>query len=157
MLYRILNWITNLKGKAKIAYYRKQINGSDYKLNYCVDMMCPHNIFIGGGTYINGGMIYASPNARIRIGENCLISYAVHIRTSSHNYLDANRLICKQGLVEKDIEIGDDVWIGYGVQIMPGVKIADGCVIGAGSIVTKSTEPYGVYVGSPARYIKSRE
>ena len=56
-----------------------------------------------------------------------------------------------------DTVIGNDVWIGLGAQIMAGVKIADGCVIGAGAVVTKDTEPYGVYLGVPARLKQYRE
>lgn len=52
--------------------------------------------------------------------------------------------------------IGDDVWIGYGAIILSGVKIADGCIIAAGALVTKDTEPYSIYAGSPARKIKKR-
>lgn len=74
-----------------------------------------------------------------------------------HNYLDKKTLIRKQGFTQKDIIIGNDVWIGFGAQIMAGVKIADGCVIGAGAVVTKDTEPYGVYLGVPARLKKHRE
>ena len=68
-----------------------------------------------------------------------------------------NVLIRNQGFTEKDIIIGNDVWIGFGAQIMAGVKIADGCVISAGTVVTKDTEPYGVYVGVPAQLKKFRE
>lgn len=157
MLYRILNWLSHIKDKSKIAYYRKRINGSGFRLNYDIIMSFPQNIYIGKNTYVNGGMICASPNARITIGENCLISYAVHIRTDMHKYKNKSVPINKQGFDEKNIEIGNDVWIGYGVQIMPGVKIADGCVIGAGAVVTKSTEPYCVYAGIPARKIGIRE
>lgn len=142
-----------MKDKSKISYYNKNIKGSGFRLNYEVNMMYPQNIEIGNGTYVNGGLIYASPNAKIKIGKNCLISYAVHIRTDMHQYKDKSTLINKQGFIEQDIEIGNDVWIGYDVQIMPGVKIADGCVIGAGAIVTKSTQPYGIYVGVPAKLI----
>lgn len=74
-----------------------------------------------------------------------------------HNYIDATALIKDQGFTEKDIIIGDDVWIGYGAQIMPGVNISDGCVIAAGAVVTKNTEPYGIYGGIPAKKIKHRE
>lgn len=56
----------------------------------------------------------------------------------------------------KSIIIEDDVWIGAVVKVLDGVTIAQGCVIGANSVVTKSTEPYGIYVGIPARKIKSR-
>ena len=34
------------------------------------------------------------------------------------------------------------------------MKIADGCVIGAGAVVTKSTQPDGLYVGNPSKRIK---
>jgi len=52
--------------------------------------------------------------------------------------------------------IGNDVWIGDEVTILGGVTIADGSVIGAGAVVTKDTEPYGIYVGVPAKKIGSR-
>jgi acetyltransferase-like isoleucine patch superfamily enzyme len=46
------------------------------------------------------------------------------------------------------IEYG--VRIGSGSLICPGVRIAHNCMIQAGSLVTKSTEPYGIYRGRPA-------
>lgn len=47
--------------------------------------------------------------------------------------------------------------VGVNSVIMPGVTIAEGSVIGAGSVVTKSTEPWTVYIGIPARPVKLRE
>tara|TARA_R110001592_G_scaffold278865_2_gene546183 strand:- start:383 stop:937 length:555 start_codon:yes stop_codon:yes gene_type:complete len=46
--------------------------------------------------------------------------------------------------------------IGTGVVIMPGVTLAEGTVVGANSLVTKSTEPWTIYVGTPARPVKVR-
>jgi acetyltransferase-like isoleucine patch superfamily enzyme len=46
--------------------------------------------------------------------------------------------------------------IGTNVVVMPGVTLREGCVVGANSLVTKSTEPWTVYVGSPAKPIKMR-
>lgn len=46
--------------------------------------------------------------------------------------------------------------IGVNVSVMPGVTIAEGSVVGANSVVTRSTEPWTVYVGSPARPVKVR-
>ncbi|MBR1536811.1 MAG: hypothetical protein IJ630_07725 [Treponema sp.] len=48
------------------------------------------------------------------------------------------------------------MWIGANVTILDGVTVASGCVLAAGSVVTKSTEPNGVYAGVPARRIKER-
>lgn len=119
-------------------------------------LVCPQNIYIGANSYINGGQIYASPHAKIQIGENCLISYQVHMRTDMHNYRDSGQLIRLQGDTERDIVIEDDVWIGYGAQILSGVTVAQGCVIGAGAVVTHDTVAYGVYGGVPARLISMR-
>tara|TARA_X000000950_G_C13613442_1_gene536303 strand:- start:130 stop:663 length:534 start_codon:yes stop_codon:yes gene_type:complete len=47
--------------------------------------------------------------------------------------------------------------VGVNCIIMPGLTLGEGSVIGAGSIVTKDTEPWTIYVGSPARAIKIRD
>lgn len=46
--------------------------------------------------------------------------------------------------------------VGAHSIIMPGVTVTTGCAIGAMSFVTKSTLPWGVYFGSPAKRIKER-
>jgi acetyltransferase-like isoleucine patch superfamily enzyme len=46
--------------------------------------------------------------------------------------------------------------IGTNVVIMPGVVLREGTVVGANSLVTKSTEPWTIYVGNPARPVKVR-
>jgi len=157
----IIGYFSAKLNAARLRYktnlYRKSIKSDtgNYSIGGDVNIAFPKNVFIGDKTYINGGNIVASPNAKIIIGQNCLISYNVHIRTDMHNYIERT-LINKQGVTEKDIIVGNDVWIGYGVQIMSGVTIADGCVIAAGAIVTKNTDPYSVYAGIPARKIKMR-
>lgn len=46
--------------------------------------------------------------------------------------------------------------IGTNVVVMPGVILGEGSVVGACSFVTKSTEPWTIYVGIPARPVKVR-
>jgi galactoside O-acetyltransferase len=46
--------------------------------------------------------------------------------------------------------------VGTNVVVLPGVTLAEGSVIGACSLVTKSTEPWTVYAGIPAKPLKSR-
>ena len=121
-----------------------------------VSLGCPQNIKIGNNSYVNGGVISASANATITIGDNCMISYGVHIRTDMHSFDRIDVPMNKQGMIEKSIVIGNDVWIGYGAQILAGVKIADGCIIGAGAVVTHDTKPYCVYGGVPAKIIRKR-
>lgn len=46
--------------------------------------------------------------------------------------------------------------VGTGVTILPGITLAQGSVIGACSLVTKNTEPWTMYIGSPAKPYKAR-
>ena len=43
---------------------------------------------------------------------------------------------------------------GVNSVVMPGVTLAEGSVLGANSVLTEDTEPWGIYVGSPAKKIK---
>ncbi len=56
----------------------------------------------------------------------------------------------------RDVTIGNDVWIGRGVTILSGSNIGDGSVIAAGAVVRGNIEPYSIYGGVPAKFIKYR-
>ena len=47
-----------------------------------------------------------------------------------------------------------DVWAGMDVMILRGVTVGRGCTLAARSVVTKSTPPYSIVAGAPARFIK---
>jgi acetyltransferase-like isoleucine patch superfamily enzyme len=46
--------------------------------------------------------------------------------------------------------------IGANSVVLPNVHMAEGSVLAAGSVLTHSTEPWTIYVGSPARPVKAR-
>jgi len=46
--------------------------------------------------------------------------------------------------------------IGSNTVILSGVTIGEGAAIGANSLITKDCEPWTIYVGSPARPLRSR-
>jgi galactoside O-acetyltransferase len=50
-------------------------------------------------------------------------------------------------------------YAGCGVNciIMPGITLAEGSILGANSLLTKDTQPWTIYVGSPAKPIKIRD
>lgn len=54
------------------------------------------------------------------------------------------------------VHLGRHVIVGAGSVILPGVSVAEGCSVGAMSLVRKSTQPWGVYAGNPARRVKPR-
>ncbi|GFZ33962.1 galactoside O-acetyltransferase [Clostridium zeae] len=46
--------------------------------------------------------------------------------------------------------------VGAGCIVLPGVVIEEGCSFGAMSLINKSTQPWGVYIGAPAKRLKDR-
>lgn len=118
-------------------------------------LSCGGNIIIGDNCTVNPfSMVYGQGG--LKIGNGVRIATQTAILPSNHIFDRTDIMIYEQGLSKKGIVIEDDVWIGAGVKIIDGICIRKGCVIGANSVVNKSTIEYGVYVGAPARLIKTR-
>ena len=95
-------------------------------------------------------------NGPVFIGDNVMMGPEVVIYTRNHKH-QKDELMIKQGYEEsKPVFIEDDVWIGRRAIILPGVRIAQGSIVGAGAVVTKSTEPYSIVGGCPAKIIGYR-
>jgi len=45
---------------------------------------------------------------------------------------------------------------GVNAVVLPGVVLAEGSILGANSLLKKSTEPWTIYVGNPAKPVKIR-
>jgi galactoside O-acetyltransferase len=110
---------------------------------------CGTHIAINSGTYINaiGGIV---------IGDFVLIGSNVTISSGRHPIDNLIGEIFETPSIPAEISIESGVWIGAGAVIMPGVKLGRGSVIGANAVVTKSTEPFSVNIGVPARFIRQR-
>ena len=109
------------------------------------------NLSIDNNSVVNSDCILDN-GKKITIGRNVSIAHNTKIYTCGHDidspYFDMK---CKEVIIE------DYVCIFSNVLIMPGIKLSKGSVILPGSIVSKSTDEYGVYGGNPAKLIKYRE
>jgi acetyltransferase-like isoleucine patch superfamily enzyme len=93
----------------------------------------------------------------LTIGNDVSIGHRCSILTTEHLFSDMIVPIKTQPVENLSVRIGNNVWIGANVTVLAGVEIADGVIVGAGSIVTKSIMEYNaIYVGNPARKLKSR-
>ena len=56
-----------------------------------------------------------------------------------------------------DVNIGKHVIVGCGAVILPGTNLDEGVAIGALSILKGNYASWGIYAGSPAKFIKPRK
>ena len=55
------------------------------------------------------------------------------------------------GVYSAPVTIGRHVILGTGSTVLPGVLVAEGCAAGAMTLLNRSTEPWAIYYGVPAR------
>ena len=92
-------------------------------------------------------------NSEISIGEDCMLSNTIIIRTSdSHPIYNNNGQRINPA---KSIKIGNHVWIAPNSKVMKGVTIGDGCIIGSDTMVTKDLPDRVLAVGHPAKIVKT--
>jgi acetyltransferase-like isoleucine patch superfamily enzyme len=92
------------------------------------------------------------------------LSPAVYIFTGSDDYTNGkltNSVVAglSQNLTggpHGKVVLEKHVLIGSNTVILPKVTIGIGSSVGANSLVTKSLEPWGVYAGSPVKFLKER-
>lgn len=92
----------------------------------------------------------------ITICNGVLIGPGTLIWSQNHRYQLAGIPIADQGYERAEVRIDEDVWIAAGCIILPGVHLARGTVVAAGAVVARSTEPYAIVAGIPARSIGCR-
>lgn len=90
------------------------------------------------------------------------LSPGCHVFTESDDYSGAaltNPTVPRHLRREtrRPVRLGRHCIVGTNSLIFPGVDLADGCSVGALSMVTRSTEPWGIYAGIPARRLRNRD
>lgn len=92
---------------------------------------------------------------KIIIGDNCLVSWGIHIADTDFHYTinpDTKEYYSPYG----SISIGNGVWIGMRATILKNSVIPDGCIVGANSLVKKRfNENNTLLAGNPAQVKKT--
>lgn len=109
---------------------------------------------LGDDSYINY-RCFLDLGDDIIIGNHVSIAFNCTFVNSSHELGNENQRAGKSKASK--IVIEDGCWIGARTTMMPGVTIRKGCVVGGDSLVLKDTEPNGLYVGHPAKRIRTLE
>ncbi|MDD3319931.1 MAG: acyltransferase [Paludibacter sp.] len=110
-------------------------------------------IFIGNTSSMEGGHIAATEGESIKIGNDCMFSHRIEIRSGdSHSIYqkDSDKRINNA----KPVVIGSHVWLGADAKILKGAVIIGGAVIATGAVVTGVVEANSIYAGNPAKKVK---
>ena len=151
----------NVKISDRAAIYNcDQIEIGD---NSRIDDFC-----VVSGAIKIGRFVHIAPFCLVAGGEKGItledfsgLAYQVQVFSQSDDYSGrtlTNPTVPASYKSEKKaaVSLGRHVIVGAGSIIFPGVTIAEGCSVGAMTLVNKSTQPWGIYVGNPARRVKER-
>ncbi|MDR7281948.1 acetyltransferase-like isoleucine patch superfamily enzyme [Pseudomonas corrugata] len=149
-----------ISDKASI-YNADQIEIGDYSRidDFCV---LSGKITLGKYNHITPMCLIAGGTPGVVFEDFCTLAYGVKVFSQSDDYSGAtltNSLVPKKFKNEKfgPVHLQRHVIVGTGSIIFPGVTVSEGCSIGAMALVTKSTEPWGIYTGVPAKRVKDRK
>lgn len=152
----------NVKISDKASIYN--CNEIEIDDNSRIDDFCvvSGKIKIGRNVHITPTCLVAGGEKGIIFEDFTTIAYGVQVFTQSDDYSGktmTNSTVPKEYKNEfmKEIILKKYSIVGAGTIIMPGVILAEGTSVGAMSLILKSTEPWGIYVGNPAKRIKDRK
>lgn len=115
-----------------------------------------HGIRLFGYNHLGvGALVFGD----LELGEWSTLSSRVAVYSKSddftkvgHTYPHADG----RNLVDAPVVIGHRSVIGTGSTILPGVQIGDDVAVGAMTLVNRSLESRGLFVGIPARLVRTR-
>ncbi len=120
--------------------------GQGVKIGKYCDVQ-PHVVVWGGGTL--------EVHDRVSIGPGSVLLTAIYSYEKGMRMVDGLGEGTTKALYGK-LTIQSDVYVGANCTLMPNIVVGEGAIIGAGSFVNKDCEPFGIYVGSPARKVAER-
>lgn len=108
-----------------------------------------YGIFVSGSNKIGKGLSLPHPQGivigkSVEIGENCTIFQQVTVGGAR----------IRDSLKANQPRLGNECCLFAGCKVLGNISLADGTCVGANSVLLQSTEPNGVYAGSPARKVR---
>ena len=89
----------------------------------------------------------------VEIGDNTILWSGNHI--GHHTKIGSHVFISSHVVISGNCRVGDHTFMGVNSTVIEGIKIAHDNIIGASTLIIEDTEPGGVYVGMPAKKIRT--
>jgi putative colanic acid biosynthesis acetyltransferase WcaF len=115
-----------------------------------VNIKYPWHLSVGDNAWIGEG-VWIDSLAPVRVGANACLSQGCMLETGNHDWSKP-----AFDLVVREVVVEEGAWAAAMSLLLPGSRLAGHAVLAAGSVLAGDTEPYGIYVGNPARKVKER-
>ena len=124
--------------------------GANFKAFHQVKFSFGYNMEVGDNVVVHRHVLL-DDRGGISLGNGVSVSDYVNIYSHTHDLADGRVVYTPATVME------DGVRITYHATVLAGTHLGRDSLVGAGSILTRSTDPRGVYVGVPARKVKEKE
>lgn len=156
-------------------------HGEDVCISKLVEIKRPKFVEVGSHVAIDSGFylttkaiigsyIHVAPyvtcigggDATLTMGDFSTVAAGVRLIVRGDEHLGAGLVgptipePFKDRLIGGTLKIEKFVSIGTNAIVMPGLTLREGSVLGAGSLLTNDTEPWTIYIGTPAKAFKIR-
>lgn len=119
----------------------------------------PQNVYLHENTRVPVGSMILAPNTTFTMKKNSVCAHRLTVITGNHARVKGRYFISvteaeKPEGFDAPVTVEEDVWMGANVTLLMGVTVGRGCTVAAGAVVHRSTPPYSVVGGVPAKFIK---
>lgn len=123
--------------------------GRNFKAFQHVKFSFGYNLEVGDDVVIHRHVLL-DDRGGIRLGNGVSVSDYANVYSHTHDLVDGRIVFTPATVLE------DRVRVTYHATVLAGTTLAHDSMLGANSTLTRDTEPYGVYVGSPARKVRDK-
>lgn len=116
-----------------------------------VNIKFPWKLSLGDYVWLGEG-VWVDNLDRVTIGNNVCVSQGALLLTGNHDYK-----LVSFDYRNAPIVLEDGVWIGANSTVCPGVVCKTHSVLSVGSVATNKLEPYRIYQGNPAVFVRERK
>lgn len=156
------SWLSGFR-----SFYRRYLCPLRKRMGYChpsatitrpILIKGPQNVFLYEDTKIVDATIM-TPYCKFIVKKHSSAAEGLKVITGNHErrigaFFRHIKQEDKAGGLDADVIVEEDCWIGVNVTLLMGVTIRRGTTVAAGAVVGKSTAPYSIVGGIPAKHIK---
>lgn len=115
-----------------------------------------NKLTVGRRTVINGAKIWLGNGSALHIGNDCMLSYEIMIRTTDGHAIMDNATGAIINHQRNACIIGNHCWLGLRTIVNKNAQIPDNTIVASGTVLTgKFVNQHTIIAGNPGRVIRT--